>query len=320
MKFFLPVYVPSYPFRLGYEDKVFLAGSCFSEHISELMARHGFHIYSNPWGILFHPASLARLMRSVLTGEESDADTLPVFREGHWFSLNHHSRLSAASEAQLCDVVRDKTLEAASFYKTAQTIIITFGTAWVYEDLASGKIVANCQKLPAARFRKRLLSVEEIVREWSAVIADAADKRFIFTVSPVRHSKDGLPENNLSKATLILAVHQLVDQCASRCFYFPSYELVIDELRDYRFYKEDLVHPNEQAVRYVWDKWKAAIYPDTVLEIGTAYYKLYLRSGHRSLYAESDHLLKLRQDITAFLAQYPQVNSRVLFGESTAFF
>ena len=319
MKFFLPVQVPNYPFRLGYEDKVFLAGSCFSEHISELMARHGFHIHSNPWGILFHPVSLARLMLAVLT-EEENLGILPVFREGRWFSLNHHSRLSAASESELGNIVREKTGEAARFYKTAQTVIITFGTAWIYEDLSSGQIVANCQKLPAARFRKRLLSVEEIVQEWSAVIAAAADKRLIFTVSPVRHSKDGLPENNLSKATLILAVHQLIERYPSQCFYFPSYELVIDELRDYRFYREDLVHPNDQAVHYVWEKWKAAVYPDSVLKIATTYHKLYLRSGHRSLYEEGNHLEKLREDITAFLAQHPQVNNRVLIGENTAFF
>ena len=174
----------------------------------------------------------------------------------------------------------------------ADVVIITFGTAWVYVDKATNLVVDNCQKRPSSDFIRRRLSVDEIVDLWQPLVAKHADKRFIFTVSPIRHLKDGLHENNLSKGILLLAVEQL------NAYYFPSYEIVLDDLRDYRFYSDDLMHPNQAAINYIWEQFTATFMSESTQREMKELNALWLNRHHRSLYPDSiaDKEFKARTD------------------------
>lgn len=297
MKFFLNVNIPKYNFQLNHSQQIFMAGSCFSENISEKMLQNGFYVESNPWGILFNPISLALMTQKMLIPTSISDAVLSIKRENLWFSLHQHSQINSSSEEDLINKVNQLTIHASQKFLKSDIYIVTFGTAFVYEYLEKDKvIVANCQKVSNTSFSKRLLEIDEIVESWSNLILQMPDKKVIFTVSPVRHSRDGLSENNISKSILILAIQQLLKKFPNQCFYFPSYEIVIDELRDYRFYKDDLVHPNEMAINYVWEKWSECLYDLKTLEISKAFHQLYLFSQHRSLVGNnSDHFSKLSE-------------------------
>lgn len=260
-----------------------MAGSCFSEHISEKMLQNGFHVQSNPWGILFNPISLARMTDQLIDTTNISDSILPIKRDDYWYSLHQHSQIFGSSEDELRANITQLTLQASEKFKDAETYVVTFGSAFVYEYKdKEDTIVANCHKISNTLFTKRLLEIDEIVGIWSELILQMLEKKIIFTVSPVRHSKDGLMENNMSKSILILAIRELLKLFPNQCFYFPSYEIVVDELRDYRFYKNDLVHPNEMAVNYVWEKWCECFYDLKTLEISKAFHLVYLFAQHRT--------------------------------------
>ena len=206
MKLLTPVDIKPSPWKIGYEDRIVMLGSCFVDAIARKMNEYYFRVTSNPTGTLYNPISIAR----------------------------HIDLLDEADVA-----------------------VITFGTAWVYVDNATGQVVDNCQKRPASDFTRRRMTVEEIVALWQPILERYADKRFVFTVSPIRHVKDGLHENQLSKATLLLAVERLIGDTGltAKPVYFDSFEILLDELRDYRFYADDLVHPSSMAVKYIWERF-----------------------------------------------------------------
>lgn len=287
MELMLKTAISDFPFKLGHGDKCFLAGSCFAENIGLMMQQRGFNVLSNPWGILFNPISIAELMECA-TGLKNDFSIQPVRRDEVFVSLFQHSRLFGQTENELSGTVQVVTDEARQFCREANTFIITFGTANVFVEKASGRVVANCHKQPSAMFERKMLHVEEILKPWYNIISANPEQRFIFTVSPVRHSRDGLMANNLSKATLLLAVHHLCASFPEQCFYFPSYEIVIDELRDYRFFKEDMVHPNETAIKYVWEKWESSVYSNDTIVASNRYLKLVQQALHRPLFEHVD--------------------------------
>jgi hypothetical protein len=291
-----------------------MAGSCFSEHISEKMLQNGFHVESNPWGILFNPISLALMTQKLITPKDNSEYLLPIQREKNWFSLHQHSEISGNTEKELVNKVNQLTENASTKFQDSEVFIVTFGTAFVYEYLEKRNvIVANCQKVPNNLFQKRSLEIEEIVDSWSKLILQIPHKKIIFTVSPVRHSRDGLPENNLSKSILIIAIQQLIKKFPLQCFYFPSYEIVIDELRDYRFYKDDLVHPNEMAINYVWEKWCESFYDSKTLEISKAFHQVYLFAQHRTLKENKvEHLSKLSEMKLSLENRHPYLNYSIL--------
>lgn len=291
-------------------------GSCFSEHISELMHQHGFFVHSNPWGILFNPASLAKLTEKLICPEQMTEAVIPVFREHRWFSLNQHSQCHGGTEAELIQKITSETISASTEFQNSEVLIVTWGSAFVYEyPERNNEIVANCQKLPATRFCKRLLEIDEIVEVWSKLIKQLPDKKVIFTVSPVRHSKDGLIENNQSKATLILALKKLIQLFPETCFYFPAYEIVVDELRDYRFYQDDMVHPTLLTAKYVWEKWCQSFYDSSVQEMAMEFNKLYVFSSHKPLYGnEILHKEQVFNMMRKCELCYPNMNYSVIFG------
>lgn len=250
---------------IQYSDKLLLSGSCFAEEIGTLLQQHKFNALMNPNGILFNPLSIAQSMQSYLDGRLYTAKDL-FQHEDLWHSWDHHSRFSASTAADALEHINYSQSAAIQRLKEADWLIITLGSAYVYHLKENNKMVANCHKVPDAAFYKRLLPADEII----AALDNMMHRLFftnrkvniLFTVSPVRYVRDGLVENNLSKAILLQSVHHLVNKF-DRLFYFPAYELVMDDLRDYRFYKEDLVHPNELAVRYVWDHFtNACLHPE----------------------------------------------------------
>lgn len=228
--------------KIGYEDRILLLGSCFSDEIGELMAQRYLHVTSNPFGTLYNPLSIAQAITSHL----SPFTFQFVEYEGLWHSMSHHGSFSRPTKAEAEAAVRESVELMQRALQEASVVIVTFGTAWVYE--MNGVVVGNCHKMPESNFTRRRLSVDEIVQTWRPILEQYPDKHWLFNVSPIRHIRDGLHENQLSKATLLQAIEELGS-------YFPSYEIMLDELRDYRFYADDLVHPSSMAVAYIWERF-----------------------------------------------------------------
>ncbi|WP_461532081.1 GSCFA domain-containing protein [Sinomicrobium sp.] len=243
--------------HIDYHSRILLLGSCFVEHIGNKLDYFQFRILKNPFGILFHPGAIARFLDRVVSGSKYEADEL-FEQQGSWRCFDAHSALGNTSRVQALANINTALEETASFLKTTTHIVITLGTAWEYRLKETGQAVANCHKIPQSRFTKKLSSVEDvagsIVRIRENILAINPDVHFVFTISPVRHLKDGFVENQRSKAHLIAALHQVIPQEN----YFTAYEIVMDELRDYRFYAEDMMHPNATAINYIWEKFAAA--------------------------------------------------------------
>ena len=243
--------------KIGYEDKILMLGSCFADEIAEQMAQRYLAVTRNPFGTLYNPLSIAQALQMT---------AIPplVEHDGLWHSMAHHGAFSRSTKEEAEKAVRSSIETMQGAFEEANVVIVTFGTAWVYEwsvgsdqwSVFSGQqsVVGNCHKMPAECFTRRRLTAEEIIAAWQPIIERYADKHWIFTVSPIRHVKDGLHENQLSKATLLQAVEVISNQC-SAVSYFPSYEIMLDELRDYRFYADDLVHPSSLAVQYIWERF-----------------------------------------------------------------
>lgn len=302
------VVVPNSGKKIGYDDKLLLLGSCFADNIGEKFGAHYFQMLSNPYGTLYNPASIAAIL-SPIANSQSPISNPPIIEWGGlWHSMLHHGSFSHSDRAQVllrCEQSRE-LLQA--FLQEATVVIVTFGTAWVYEY--EGKVVSNCHKMPANRFVRRRLSVDEIVAMWQPLLEAMPDKHWIFTVSPIRHIKDGLHENQLSKAILLQAVEELVNKANSdKVGYFPSYEILLDELRDYRFFAEDMVHPSPVAVEYIWQRFvDTYMTADTQNEMRTLY-QLWRDRHHRFLHPESDEAQLFTQQIKTRLqllqSRYP---------------
>ena len=248
---------------ITHKHKLFLTGSCFTENIGEKLKRYKFNILENPNGILFNPVSVSEALIDCIEKKHFTEQDLFYFNEG-WHSWKHHSRYSGLTAEESLNKIKSSIERTHEFLKEADYAMITLGSAWVYTltekaiNAKQGRVAANNHKAPAEWFAKKLMTVEEVMQSMDQMIHRLRifnkNLRIIFTISPVRHVRDGLIENNRRKAALILAIHQLVDKFDG-LYYFPSYELVIDDLRDYRYYSEDLVHPNYFATQYVWEKF-----------------------------------------------------------------
>ena len=243
--------------KIGYEDKILLLGSCFSDEIGAQMQQRYMQVTCNPFGTLYNPLSIAQAINLQIFNS-SNCKLPLVEHDGLWHSMAHHGSFSRPTKEEAEEAVNESIVAMQKALNEATVVIVTFGTAWVYE--MNGDVVGNCHKLPEKLFTRRRLSVEEIVAAWRPILEQYKDKHWIFTVSPIRHIKDGLHENQLSKATLLMAVEELGNtenrvQNTERITYFPSYEILLDELRDYRFYADDLVHPSSMAVSYIWERF-----------------------------------------------------------------
>ncbi len=325
------VHIAPSEWQITYQDHVLLLGSCFSDSMAVKMGECYLPHTSNPYGTLYNPLSIAQAIEDLphpsLDGKELEnlqQEAMIVYDKGLYHSLLRHGSFSGTDENEVRRAVAESREQMRQAVAQATVVIITFGTAWVYEY--EGRVVANCHKLPASAFTRRRPTVNEIVAAWEPILEQYKDKHFIFTVSPIRHIKDGLHENQVSKGILLAAVEELTRKdppqpslqregvgelpstietnlSPSLCregrggSYFPSYEIVLDELRDYRFYAEDMVHPSAQAVQYVWERFVSTyMSPQTQQEMQTLH-RFYQKKHHRLLHPDSEESKRFLQQL-----------------------
>ena len=283
-----------FPVKIKITDKLLLVGSCFTEQIGKKLAGHKFTTLENPNGILFNPISIAKAIKTY-TEEKKTSENDLFYHNELWASKEHHTRFSDPDKQQALEKINTELQAASTFIKTADWILITLGSAFVYEwkDITATNnyenVAANCHKIPTDKFNRRLLNSSEIVTILKAmqnqVWAINPSAKFIFTISPVRHLREGFIENNRSKAALIQAVHEITSD--TNGFYFPAYELVIDDLRDYRFFAEDLAHPNYAATNYVWEKFVPAVIDEASQQLMKEINEVNIAVNHKPFHSQS---------------------------------
>ena len=285
IKFTTPVTIPKADFTIAHQTPILLIGSCFTVSIGQKLLDTKFDVVLNPNGIIYNPISVFNSLQRIIKNQfYTENELLQV--DGKWMNLAYHGSFSSFDKVECLNNINHSLTQAHQKLVNAKTIIITFGSAWVYEYANKG-IVANCHKIPAKEFKKRLLSVKEILTAFDAIKEKTKHLNIIFTVSPVRHINDGLHENNLSKSVLHLAINNLVEQ-NKNCSYFPAYELVIDELRDYSFFKDDLVHPTDMAVNYVWEKFSDCFFDTDTKKLIVEIEKIKAATNHKPFNFESN--------------------------------
>lgn len=304
-----PVGIPFPPWKTGYPQKYLFMGSCFTENIGLKMKEMKFKVDINPFGILYNPLSMAYALQRLISPvpfQESDL----VTHGGLWHSFMHHGSFSSVYPESALAKMNQRLQESSCFLRETDILLLTFGTSWVYELMSSGEIVSNCHKIPAGQFKRSRLTVPEILHTCREMLEKLwwvnPAVKIVFTVSPIRHLKDGAVENQLSKASLLLAVDSLVkDYGNDRCAYFPAYEMVMDELRDYRFYAEDMIHLAPVTVNYIWEKFMEWMLDEKTVGIMKEIAPLRAAEDHRPLNRQSpEYLLFLRNMLekTLFLS------------------
>lgn len=266
MNFKLTFSIPPSEEQIKLTDGIYLMGSCFSDEIGSLLTKYKFNALSNPFGTIYNPASICQLLTQSI-----DLENL-VEHEGIYYHWNSHGKISGLNREEVQDRLQKAVHVSDQHLQQSNWVIITLGTSWVYRHHSSGEIVANCHRIPNTEFSKELMTSEAIIQQLENLYETLSSRfptlKFIFTVSPVRHLKDGVIENNRSKARLIEAVHTVVHKY-KKAHYFPSYEIIMDELRDYRFYEQDLSHPNSLAINYIWERFSETYFaPSTRSTIG----------------------------------------------------
>ena len=298
---------------IDYNAKVFLMGSCFVENIGEKFSYYKFQSLVNSFGIIFHPKAIENLISRIIQQKKFTKEDV-FFLNERWHCFEVHSVLSNPSEEIFLNKLNEILEESFSFLKTASHIVFTLGTAWGYENKESANLVANCHKVPQKNFNKVLFNAIEIeasLKIITRLIKEINPKAAIlFTVSPVRHLKDGFIENQRSKAHLITAIHQIIEKDTS-ISYFPSYEIMMDELRDYRFYAEDMIHPNKTAINYIWEKFKETAVASSCTNTMKEVEKIQSGLSHRPFNTESDEFIKfqekLQQKIVYLSEKHPHI-------------
>ncbi|HKK69417.1 MAG TPA: GSCFA domain-containing protein [Bacteroidales bacterium] len=298
---------------ITHKDKLLFLGSCFSDNMGEKMLQHKFDSLSNPFGVLYNPASILQHLERLLSGDDLQPD-LNMSGELH-FDYRFHGSFSHPSSEKAKQNMMAADKRASNQLKEAGFIFITWGTAWVYRLKKSGQIVANCHKQGASKFHREKLSPEEITTAWQRFLSDLfdnfPDKQVVITVSPVRHLKDGFAENQRSKAALLLAAEHL-ENSFEQVSYFPSYEIMLDDLRDYRFYADDLTHPSSEAVEYLWAKFSGVYFNESTQHLNKQLAALHAALNHRLQFPCSSSAQRFAQSqlhkITELEKQLPGLN------------
>lgn len=309
--------IESYPLKtkIDYTTNIFAVGSCFAQNMTEKMFQAKLRATFSPTGILFNPLSIAQALNQFAQCSAADTSRL-VMRGSEWVSLDCHSEISGSSKDEAKERVCRAIAEGNKALRSAEVVIITFGTAWVYEHIATAKVVANCHKLPQAQFNRRRVTVSEICKSFKPLLEDIlSDKKVIFTLSPVRHTADTLAENSLSKAILRVAIAEL---CAlyPNAEYFPAFEIVTDDLRDYRFYADDLVHPSKQAIEYIWERFTRASFSEEALKLMPRIERITAAAAHRPFNPESEEYNNFCKKYLAEIESLPDVD----FSQESAIF
>ena len=285
MKFRTEVNIQESETKIEVEDKIFSIGSCFASEMSELFQQGQLQTVNNPFGTLFNPFSINNSIKRLHDSEFYHEEELITFND-EFISLDHHSSFDTRFIHQTLEKINKKIVEGNQFLQDSNWVIITYGTSFIYEFEPKKKLVANCHKIPQKFFEKRLLTHQELTDSIYDTILNLKDickddLQILFTVSPVRHTKDGMIENQLSKSKLITAIHEVISEIEN-CHYLPVYEILMDDLRDYRFYKEDMIHPNVQAVNYIFEKFGNAYFSEETKDFIKENFKINKALEHRS--------------------------------------
>jgi len=296
MKLLTEVSIPAYPFRIDHSTPLLMMGSCFTDQIGNLLKRNLFPVLVNPFGVTYNPLSVKKGLEALLHRDAYTRGDLEQFND-LWFSFDHDTKFSSPDSHQALDHINSELAGGKKLMGSVRFLVITWGTAWIYRYNPTGEVVCNCHKIPASRFTRLRLTTEEIVNAYQSLFKELLkrikDLIILLTVSPVRHWKDGAHGNQLSKSTLLLSSEALVDSFPGRVSYFPSYEIVMDELRDYRYYTEDMLHTNRQATRHIWEKFQHSLVSDSSLAIIRELQPLLGMMDHRPIHPESKSSVKM---------------------------
>jgi hypothetical protein len=307
---------------LKYTDKVLLIGSCFTEHMSGRLEQHKFKTLQNPHGILFNSGSVAQSLRQYIEGTPVEAQELFLLNET-WNSWDYHSRFSGTDKEEVLAGMNRELSAAHDFIRQADWLFITLGSSYQYVLRDNNRLVTNNHRAPAQWFDRRLAGIDEMVADLKDALAQLhainPTARVMFTVSPVRHIRDGVVENNRSKGRLIDTVHTLCE-LLPYCYYFPAYELVIDILRDYRFYDIDFVHPNYLATTYVWDQFTKACIDPGVLPVMEQVKDIMTARAHRARFEDTDSHRKFLKSYTAKVQQLMEAHPYLDLREELDYF
>ncbi|PKQ62699.1 GSCFA domain protein [Labilibaculum filiforme] len=307
------VKIPVSQDKFDYNSKAIMLGSCFTESIGEQLAKFKFDVNINPFGVIYNPISVGNSLKILIENKKFTEEDLNFSNE-RWFSFAHHGRFSNTDVNECLDAINTEVKKSSLDLANSDVLYITFGTSWVFELLDTGIVVSNCHKLPAREFHRYRLDVDEIVQFYKKLIVSLSvfnpNLKIVFTVSPIRHWKDGAHGNQLSKATLLLAIEQLVD-LFDQVSYFPSYEIVMDELRDYRFYAEDMLHMNSSSVNYIWSRFVDTYMTNQTLAVMKRVDKIVVASNHRPFNADAishqQFITNTLDDLERLEREYPNI-------------
>lgn len=298
----LPVGLPP----MNQEQRLLLMGSCFAENIGGLLTANKFRVDVNPFGILYNPCSISTALRQVLSGKVYTAGDLFQYRE-HWHSPMHHGSFSSVTPVEALEVINARLAKVRSELPTLDWLLLTLGTSYVYEQKDTGLVVANCHKQPEKLFNRRRLEVNEIVADYTELLHTLRQQnpnlKVLFTVSPIRHGRDGMHANQVSKATLLLAIDHLQELFPEQVFYFPSYEIVLDELRDYRFYADDMLHPSSLAVNYLWERFAEVFFTKQTQQLMAECNEIRQALAHKPFHPEAEEYKRFLGQIVLKIEQ-----------------
>lgn len=309
MKFTTPIDIKANK-TINHNSKILMLGSCFAENIGKKLIECGFDVIINPMGILYNPISIHTALKRLIEGRKFTEEDL-FYQNGLWASFMHHGSFSHSDKNEALKIMNDRLEEGHKQLKNITHLIITFGSSEIYER--NGNVVSNCHKLPAREFTHRLLSIDEIITQYSTIkslLTSNTDLQTIFTISPVRYLGNGAHHGQINKATLLLATNQICK--TTKTNYFPAYEIMMDELRDYRFYATDMIHPNETAINYIFQRFTETYLTQEAIRTADEIIKIKKSLSHRPLHPESEEFKKfqekLTQQINTIKEKYPQIH------------
>lgn len=313
MEFRIKIEIPKSGLAISHKSSMLMFGSCFIENIGKLLIDNKFNVNLNPFGVLYNPRSISQALRLLIEKKKFTVNDVFEYK-GLYHSFYHHGVFSNIDIDKCIGEINTKIEKSSVDLRQTDILFITFGTAYVFRSKKCNMVVGNCHKLPASDFDRYRLSVDDIAGDWESLIGELKQinpaLQIIFTVSPIRHMKDGAHENQLSKSVLLLAIDKLREK-TDGLHYFPSYEIVLDELRDYRFYNDDMTHPNTMAIKYIWERFSDTYFSAEAHPVMEEWNKIYLALNHRPFNAETDEYKHfLRQTllkIKAFNEKYPYI-------------
>ncbi|MDF1548008.1 MAG: GSCFA domain-containing protein [Bacteroidales bacterium] len=316
------IYPDFFSKKISHSDKSIFIGSCFSNNIGQKFIDAKLPCTVNPFGVLYNPESVKNCIEIIIKKQYFSEDDLLYFNE-KWISFSHHGIFSGQDKDNVLRRINSNIEEAHLFLKESKYLYITFGTALVYKNIKSGSIVANCHKIPSKEFEHFILKTEEIISGYADLIKRLhefnPEINIVFTASPVRHWKDGPVRNQLSKSILMVAIHGLINKFENLS-YFPSYEIMMDDLRDYRFYANDLFHPNQLAIDYIWEKFSNALLDKMAIETAKKVVQLKKNMEHRVFYPNTVAYLKFIDSNLKFISELQKQNPTLKFDSEKEYF